>query len=515
MNGYSRADEIATGIRGISTRCALQHSGCGEPAVFIFSMGQGSRIDELMASFASSVALATDVVFSPALIDSLARQLIAAGFAEAASARPPSDAPLAAHDMRGVDDVVRAQVRFYRDICAGVVRRNGATRWGIIHHNLFAEYAVYLRFLFPAAQFVFVRCDPSRCDPPFVRQQPGQLHKNEALVTSFRKHCVQLSASFEHWHDEVNGLLVDCERLLFGDAEKIATFLGIPISDEVRSMWHSIQFPLRVQTQPPSDAAPSIVTRSTSDAASAHQIGSIVPRGLRGPVASSDGKLCAVLVPTSRYIEPECEESLRALEQRGYVVRRLYGCAAIDAARNVLATRALEEGFEETFWIDADVAFEPDAVERIRSHNLPIVCGVCAKKGVRELAAGLLPGTPEIVFGEGGGICEILYAGTGFLHVRREAYETIRDKLSLPTCNASSNRRAIPFFMPMIEQWGDRFIYLAEDYSFCRRARQCGFKIYADTSIRLWHIGNYRYGYEDASTAVARVSTHRYHPPGA
>ena len=35
-------------------------------------------------------------------------------------------------------------------------------------------------------------------------------------------------------------------------------------------------------------------------------------------------------------------------------------------------------------------------------------------------------------------------------------------------------------------------------YAFCERARQCGYKIMADTSIRLWHIGEYAYGWEDA-----------------
>ncbi len=46
--------------------------------------------------------------------------------------------------------------------------------------------------------------------------------------------------------------------------------------------------------------------------------------------------------------------------------------------------------------------------------------------------------------------------------------------------------------------------YLAEDYAFCERARQCGFKIMADTSIRLWHIGEYAYGWEDAGSQRPR-----------
>ncbi len=40
--------------------------------------------------------------------------------------------------------------------------------------------------------------------------------------------------------------------------------------------------------------------------------------------------------------------------------------------------------------------------------------------------------------------------------------------------------------------------YLAEDYAFCHRALLCGFPIIADTTIRLWHVGDYGYSWEDA-----------------
>ena len=32
----------------------------------------------------------------------------------------------------------------------------------------------------------------------------------------------------------------------------------------------------------------------------------------------------------------------------------------------------------------------------------------------------------------------------------------------------------------------------------------------ADTSIRLWHIGMYRYGYEDAGKEIERLPTYRH-----
>jgi hypothetical protein len=49
--------------------------------------------------------------------------------------------------------------------------------------------------------------------------------------------------------------------------------------------------------------------------------------------------------------------------------------------------------------------------------------------------------------------------------------------------------------------------YLPEDYAFCERARQCGYKIMADTTIRLWHHGSYGYGWEDAGKDKERYET--------
>ncbi len=100
--------------------------------------------------------------------------------------------------------------------------------------------------------------------------------------------------------------------------------------------------------------------------------------------------------------------------------------------------------------------------------------------------------------GKGTALCEILYAATGFLHVRREVYATIQQKLALPVCNEAFGRPTVPFFLPMIRQYEGGHWYLGDDYAFCERARQCGYKIMADTSIRLWHIGEYAYGWEDA-----------------
>lgn len=219
---------------------------------------------------------------------------------------------------------------------------------------------------------------------------------------------------------------------------------------------------------------------------------------------------CAILVPVADRIEAACDRSLRELESRGYRVTRSYGYKQIDLGRSQMASDALAAGYEETLWIDADTAFHPDMVERLRSHGEPVVCGIYPKKNKRELAIHAMPGTEYIQFGVGGGLLEIMYAPTGFLLVRREVYEKIRTDLELPLCWADTGRTLHPYYAPLTRPDGDGHWYLAEDFAFCERARQCGFKIMADTTIRLLHIGNYDYGWEDAGRDAPRFAKYKF-----
>ena len=222
-----------------------------------------------------------------------------------------------------------------------------------------------------------------------------------------------------------------------------------------------------------------------------------------------DNTKCVILVPVAHHIEPKCDEALRALEQRGYKVWRVWGHSAIDQGRCQMATDALAQGFDELMWIDADIGFEPDSVERLRAHDLPISCGVYVKKGQRAVAAYVLPSTQTLVFGEGGGLTELFYGATGFLHTRRDVYERIQRTQNLPVCNVwdGHGMPTVPYFLPMIVPWRGGSWYLGEDFAFFERARRSGFKIMADTRIRLQHYGGYGYAWEDAGHELPRFAT--------
>jgi hypothetical protein len=225
---------------------------------------------------------------------------------------------------------------------------------------------------------------------------------------------------------------------------------------------------------------------------------------------SPDPARCVVLVLVGTYVEAECARGLDALAGRGYEVRQVAGYSAIDQGRSQLATDALADGFDEIIWIDSDIGFEADAVELLRSHRLPMVCGIYPKKGLRALACHLLPETERVLFGEGGGLLEILYAAAGFLLTHRTVYETIAKHQALPVCNSRFGRPLVPYFQPLVIPDSGGHWYLSEDFAFSERARRSGFSVMADTRIRLNHVGRWGYSWEDAGSNRPRYAAYNF-----
>jgi hypothetical protein len=221
-------------------------------------------------------------------------------------------------------------------------------------------------------------------------------------------------------------------------------------------------------------------------------------------------KALVVLVPYVSHIVPACERGLRELEQRGFAVWRLPGHSDIARGRSMIATSALHEGFEELLWVDSDIAFTADAVDKLRAHDVSVAGAVYSQKGRRGLCMNPLTLPTTLTFGPGGGLVEVLNIGTGFLLTRRAAYEDVQRHHDLPRCGADVPG-IIPFFHSIIDGSKESgFRYLSEDYSFCHRARAAGHEIFADTSIRVGHVGDYEYFWEDAGADRRLYETYSY-----
>src|SRR5262249_16731721 len=149
----------------------------------------------------------------------------------------------------------------------------------------------------------------------------------------------------------------------------------------------------------------------------------------------------------------------------------------------------LHDGFQAMLFIDSDIGFEPQDALRLLARPEPVVSGVYAKKGMRELASVFADDVKEILFGpEAPGPYPLRYAAPCFLRIPASVLERMIRELKLPLCNTHWGRGMWPFFLPMIVPHGpDKSHYLGEDWAFSYRLGQIGITPLCDTTIRLWH----------------------------
>jgi hypothetical protein len=208
-----------------------------------------------------------------------------------------------------------------------------------------------------------------------------------------------------------------------------------------------------------------------------------------------------VQVPVARFVELDCDHCLRRLEALGVRVDRSKGSSAIDLARNIRASEAVREGFEAILFIDSDMLFDPEDAIKLLRRPEPVVAGVYAAKklGNGQLNVHFPDDVDKIKLGPWATeLTPAVNVGAGFLRIKTDFLRRMARELKLPYCRMAE-RYGWPFFQPVVVEEGGETRYLCEDYSFCWRCRQLGVMPMVDTSFRLYHIGDYAYGWEEAS----------------
>jgi hypothetical protein len=215
--------------------------------------------------------------------------------------------------------------------------------------------------------------------------------------------------------------------------------------------------------------------------------------------ADSDLARYVVLVPFMDSILHPCEDALDAVERLGVRVFRRPGCSAIDFCRSELASAAMLEGKEAVLFVDSDILFNPADALYILRRPEPVVAGIYAQKRYGHVNCDLPESVEQIKVGTKGQDYEALAVGAGFLRIRAEAFQKIIEHHDLPCCTRHSGA-VWPFFLPMtVQEPSGEWTYMGEDYAFCWRCRAAGIPIILDTRIRLFHLGLYPYGWEEAA----------------
>ena len=178
------------------------------------------------------------------------------------------------------------------------------------------------------------------------------------------------------------------------------------------------------------------------------------------------------------------------------------GESLVQRARNNAVCTFLETDFDRLLFVDSDLEFTPQDVEKLYNLDVPVCCASYPMKkvGIKTTAwkDGKLVDLDQLE-----GPTEIDYAATGFLMVKREVFENMkvaypekRHMEGLPDGNFEDRRESFAWFDPHVTegQFPDERVYLSEDYAFSEDYRAMGGKIIMDPSIKLKHYGMFGFG---------------------
>ena len=185
-----------------------------------------------------------------------------------------------------------------------------------------------------------------------------------------------------------------------------------------------------------------------------------------------------IAVPRMDSVPTRFRQSLAMLRKEGEVALAFQVGSLIYTSRNRLRQTAIKMGVDYVFWLDSDMVFPPDTLEKmiqtLEGNNLDILSGVYFRR--------VAPYTP------------VLYDEMDDTGVDYTEFDSIPDGLfKIGACGFGCVLMRTSVLIDVLATHLDLFTPLAragEDISFCIRARQCGYELWADPSIPLGHVGH-------------------------
>jgi len=164
--------------------------------------------------------------------------------------------------------------------------------------------------------------------------------------------------------------------------------------------------------------------------------------------------------------------------------------------RQNLILEALNVKADYVLWLDSDHRFPKDMVDRLHSHQQPIVAANYSTRRVPAKPVALANDRcDELVYTtkDSTGLEEVAAIGMGAMLESTEVYK----KLGLPFFTIGYSQAAGDFF--------------GEDVFHCRKAREAGFKVMVDHDVskEVRHIGSLEFTHEHAEACRDIIESNR------
>lgn len=176
-------------------------------------------------------------------------------------------------------------------------------------------------------------------------------------------------------------------------------------------------------------------------------------------------------------------QSLALLQRAGDTMIGFEVGSLVYNARNNLARQAIKAEADYVLWLDSDMVFSPDLLQRMtkvsKENDIDFLTGLCFRRKPPYTPC-LFDKLERLENGAGASYTAIVSVPDGRFKVGGCGFAGVLMTTDvILSVSAKFNGR---MFDPMPG--------FGEDVAFCWRARQCGYDIWCDSEIELGHVGN-------------------------
>lgn len=213
-----------------------------------------------------------------------------------------------------------------------------------------------------------------------------------------------------------------------------------------------------------------------------------------------------IAIPTMETVPVQFLGSMLQLQRKYEVKFGIETGSLVYNARNNLARQAVAAEADWVLWLDSDMVFNPDLLDRMLE--------VCEKNDISFLTALCFrrkpPYTPCLFErldqrkdGKGASYTALLSVPEGLFQIEGCGFAGV----------LMSTDVLISVAAKFNGQMFDPMYGFGEDVAFCWRARQCGYEIWCDSSIEMGHVGScvvtrgYFEAYNGGNTDVSEGET--------
>lgn len=189
-----------------------------------------------------------------------------------------------------------------------------------------------------------------------------------------------------------------------------------------------------------------------------------------------------IAVPSMDTVPALFCQSLALLQRAGDTVIGFEVGSLVYNARNNLARQAIKSEADWVLWLDSDMVFGPDLLQRMlkvcTENNIDFLTSICFRRKP--------PYTP-CLFDK----LERTERGANYT-----ALLSVPDgRFKVGGCGFAGVLMSTDVLLSVASKFEGRMFEpingFGEDVAFCWRARQCGYDIWCDSDIELGHVGNF------------------------